>query len=278
MPSGVPSSARAGSHRPGAALCAPPPRSGPASRRLPPGPGRSEPRQAGGLCPAPSPDPGARPRGGGAAGPRVRSPAPARALAQCSRAFPGEDGGGRAGRHHGRGLLRERGRVGRRGGRRPGEGGHRAPPTRTVGLRRRRAGPAPAAPGPAVTVWFKHSPPRPGARPPRPQSARHSPSPRGQRGPPRAPRPVEGRARGFRASPFPPLQTSGGGDGAGSPGVRSPGAATASLGSGRRRGRPPRRDTRDPRWPLPWGRPRPPGPPRRVGHGLDGGWGSGRQV
>lgn len=40
-----------------------------------------------------------------------------------SRALAREDGGGRAGRHHGRGLLRERGRVGRRGGRRPGEGG-----------------------------------------------------------------------------------------------------------------------------------------------------------
>lgn len=124
-------------------------------------------------------------------------------------------------------------------------------------------GPAPPPPrraprSPSGSSTARPAPSPPGARSPRPQSARHPPSSPGQRGPPRAPLPVEGRARGLCASPFPPLQTSGGGDGAGDPGAGSPGAAAASLGSGRWRGRRPYQWSQ---WPLPWGRPRPTGPP-----------------
>lgn len=107
----------------------------PASRPSTPGPGA--------WSNSPSPAPSAWPRpapaslwgggrctvaGGRVAGPRVRSPAPSCTCALAARSFPGEDGGGRAGCHHGRGVLRERGRAWRRGGRRPGEGAPGGPP------------------------------------------------------------------------------------------------------------------------------------------------------
>lgn len=104
-----------------------------------------------------------------------------RAVRSCAR---GQDGGRRAWRHHGGGLLRERGRVGRRGGRRPGEGGTGRP---RRGLWVSVAGwpSRPAAADPAVGVSVKHSPPRPPGR-------AHPRGPDARRDPPLAPL----RARG----------------------------------------------------------------------------------
>lgn len=104
---------------------------GPAPAWLPPGLEAWGNQQVAAIPPRPLPRPRPPPgpkraaaEGRGAA--RAR-PAPPCACAVLARSLAGEDGWGRAGRHHGRRLLRERGRVGRRGGRRPGEGGKGRP-------------------------------------------------------------------------------------------------------------------------------------------------------
>lgn len=104
-----------------------------------------------------------RGRGRGAARALARPPC---ACALLARALAGEDGGGRAGRHHGRGLLRERGRVGRRGGRRPGEGGTGRPRRGLlVSVAGGPAPPPPRGPSTARPAPSRRSTTPPGARP-----------------------------------------------------------------------------------------------------------------
>lgn len=158
VPGAAPRPAAAGPLAPGSASLGPPSAPRPSLPAPPRPPGPALPSLGLGLARAAA--------GGRAAGPRGSSPAPSGACAVSAGSLAGEDGERRAGRHHGRGVLRERGRARRRGGRRPGEG-HRAA--------------RPAAPA-AVAVWRKHSAsPRPppsspagGARPSRSARGGHA--------------------------------------------------------------------------------------------------------